>query len=78
MLPVFMFHVCLVCSLQTCDQHCWERARVSDVSLCFCHSLALSYGVSDQVWIVSIADLCLLNFYAFIRISSQSRWGWAE
>ena len=72
----FLFHVCLhytvlfvPCSLVITF---WERANLFAL-LCImfsCVFVGFPYGVSGQVWymylIVSISDLCLLLYFAYV------------
>ena len=55
--------ICLVCSLQPCDQE--RAAHLALLCVMFpCVFVTFPYGVSGQVWylIVSVPDLCLLYF----------------
>ena len=65
---LFMFHVCLCCSLQPCDHLLGKGRPLGSLVYCvfLCFLVTFPYGVQGQVWylIVLFPDLCLaLSFF---------------
>ena len=62
---LFMFQVCLVCSLQPCNQSCWGKTDHL-VLLCVmfsCVFVNFPYGVSGQMWYLMYQFLIFAFFF---------------
>ena len=72
---------CLVCSLQTCGHLVAGKGLTFWLSCVWCVScvfVTFQYGVLCQVWylILSILDLCLLPYFAFLITLFLGGVGW--